>query len=107
MVCFVWNTQDSFIANLLRLIHTMRPPKKKRKDRKKAQATASDVTEPSDPALLERKKRFPGLSQPDNPSLAQTLLEPGEQEGMGEEGEEEEERSNDHKVASEALSEVR
>lgn len=106
-VCFIWNVQDSFVSNLLRLIHTMKPPKKKKK--KKAGKQASDSSEstsqPVDPVVEEKKKRFPGLSLPDNEGRVQGLLLPEEREGNGGDGVKEDVK--DVKVASEALNEVR
>lgn len=98
MVCFIWNIQDSFISNLLRLIHTMKPPKKKKKATKKTSTPSDATSQPSNPAVEERKKRFPGLSQPDDPNRAMTLMQPSELEV---------DLSKDHDVASAALSEVR
>lgn len=91
------NPQDSFLSNLLRLIHTMKPPKKRKKKKDKDSSAPSQSTSVNlDPIMAERKKRFPGLSIPDNAARAQVLMEPQKGEGHGQ----------DVKVASEALDEV-
>ena len=46
MVCFVWNTQDSFIANLLHLIHTQRRRKTRKKHRLLPQMSPSPPIPP-------------------------------------------------------------
>ena len=97
--------QDSFLSNLLRLIHTMKPPKKKKKKKGKDGSAPSQSTSLNlDPIMEERKKRFPGLSIPDNTERAQVLMEP--QKGEGQVEEHVEEHGQDVKVASEALDEV-
>lgn len=95
--------QDSFVSNLHRLIHTMKPPNMAKKGKKKKVKKESGSCESSspvlDPAVEARRQRFPGLSLPDDADRVHTLLKPEEVEGM--------EDSQDAKVASEALNEVR
>lgn len=84
----------------------MKPPKKKKKDKTKKTAPSSDTTsQPSDPAVENRKRKFPGLSIPNDPSRAQTLLQAVKEEGFQEHPEGG--VGEDQKVASEALNEVR
>ena len=59
--------QDSFAANLLRLIQKMRPnkPKKKKKKKKGSQLETEEKT-----GEIEMKKQlFPGLAMPNNPDV--------------------------------------
>ena len=86
------------MANLLRIIHTMRPPgQKKKKKRKKGKDSEDAISAPLDPHLKERVKRFPGLALPDNHDYVQTLLQ---------EVKEEVEESKDTHVVNEAMNEV-
>lgn len=94
------------MSNLLRIIHTMKPPKKKKKKKvSKTTGTSESASKPLDPVVEEKKKRFPGLSLPDDTERVQKLLELDDREGPSEGGVKEE--NQDVKIASEALSEVR
>ena len=110
------------MSNLLRLIHTVKPPK--RKEKKKREKEISDTvkppkrkerekeiseaanTEPSNPIVKEKKKKFPGLSLPDNSERVKGLLklEPQEEEELSKMGVEQ--GQEDPSVASQALNEV-
>lgn len=93
------------MSNLLRLIHTMKPPKKKRKKKKVEKAPGASTSKALDPVVEERKKRFPGLSLPDDAERVQGLLQLDKGVGPSEKGMKEE--FQDVKVANEALGEVR
>ena len=65
------NFSDSFIANLDRLITTLKPKKKKKKGKKKQQSEDLDGVAMEDDELEARENRerrarmFPGLAMPD------------------------------------------
>ena len=83
------------MSNLLRLIHTMKPPKKKkRKEKTLSSGVGTATLPPLDPVLEEKKKQFPGLSLPDDTQRAGHLLQLTVDE------------KKDLKVANEALGEV-
>ena len=93
------------MSNLLRIIHTMKPPKKKKKKKACKATDASELASKSlDPVVEERKKRFPGLSLPDDTERVQKLLELDKREGLTAGGVKEE--NQDVKIANEALNEV-
>ena len=92
------------MSNLLRIIHTMKPPKKKKKKKASKATDASESAKSLDPVVEERKKRFPGLSLPDDTERVQKLLELDKREGLTDGGVKEE--NQDVKIANEALNEV-
>lgn len=75
----------------------MKPPKKRKK--KKGPKSSSPSLSSLNPVMAEKKKRFPGLSLPDNAEQVKGLLHPDEREGADKD-------PRDVKVASEALNEV-
>ena len=76
----------------------MKPPKKKKKKKAKKKSGSESTSQVLDPATEVKKKRYPGLSLPDNAERVLNLLKPEEMER---------ENSQNVKVASEALNEVR
>ena len=114
--------QDSFVSNLLRIIHTMRPPgkkaakkgKKKKKDKGK-QKDAKDL----DAAMEAKVMQYPGVALPDDPNRARKLMVNEDEIKIEEDDEEEEEKeemggrgggggkTEDARVAEMAMNEVR
>ena len=84
----------------------MRPPKKKKKKKKEKEVPEVQAQEPCDPATEQRKKKFPGLSLPDDTERVKDLLqlEPQEEEEFRKV--KVEQSQEDPTVASQALNEV-
>ncbi len=82
----------------------MKPPKKKKKTKKREKDVVEVKVQPSDPVVEEKKRKFPGLSLPDNTDRVMGLLvlEPKEEEEYGKKGAGQDPTA----VASQALNEV-
>ena len=85
--------QESFVANILRIVHTMMPVKasKKKKKKKRKPLNRDDVQQMS--ALQVNKMRFPGLALKDDPQVQDMLKE-------------EVEEAQDSKVADDMMDEL-
>lgn len=67
---------DSFVTNLLRLIQTMNPPQKKKKDKESFEdAEQRDAIDSSKESLFKKREQYPGLCLPDDPEKARNLLD--------------------------------
>ena len=84
----------------------MKPPKRKKKKKGKEKDNTEESQEPQNPVLAERKKKFPGLSLPDDSERVKGLLklEPEEEEELRKK--EVEQKAEDPSVVSQALDEV-
>ena len=100
------------MSNLLRMIHTMRPPGKKPKKKKKKGkgGEMSPSSKPLDPLLEAKVMKYPGLSMRDDPDRVKGLLEVEEKKVKVKKEEEESGggggKSEDARVTEVAMTEV-
>ncbi|CAD5117511.1 unnamed protein product [Dimorphilus gyrociliatus] len=100
---------DSFIANILRLIQKMRPPKeKKKKKEKKSSKKGSSKEEEKKSDLAIKAQLFPGLCMPNDPSVRTMLDEEIKKKEEEEKIKKEEERKNkeDSNIADTMMAEL-